>query len=672
MLDHPSDARVERAQSMGTFDPWADEDPIQEAGASTRPPVEGGTYLPDAYGVGDEDERRRLYFYGQSDARIEDERLRIERAWLVGSLHARAVSHLDDQNDADCAAADRAGELHPPMERWSAAAENEMPSYGGRAGPAPPEFHARRGAASSLVKPEPPSTGGKHTTDQPDGSEEPWDAWPLGRDPDTRPVEPEPRAELGLRMSDTGSAAPGKRPLGRSDPPVEADPLPTLRPASRAFYARPADGPASRSAKDFKLRLVMDKADRLGLLGGAQGRDGHREGESELARELRDGMLQRARETYDVGRLATSLDWFEEFQADVRRSPSVLPLRHAGDIEALTYNQETLDMFSEYIRRRGSRMAGRRGETVKSDTVATYVGQIKKLLTHEAHHAITDVSVNVIAPSAHKRMRQLDGPAGERRLSLGLRARHLRQAAENGFDRTSKRGVIEWGAALTAHNLLARGGEVCVCDGEDLDPERDLTLGAIEFKEPSEVSDDLPWLTAEFVPIKDTTVRRRSVVMPVRRRSACGRLGEDPVDTYDAIVLVMRARLGRMPPARGRVEGPEASLPLFVGPKGKPWCTADTRRLARRIASSLGGLDELLFGAKSFRIGGSTDYRAIYGPEGAERLIRQRGRWWSDISALYQRALAAEHLQGSAAVGDARGAELEALCKGWAQPANFR
>ena len=34
--------------------------------------------------------------------------------------------------------------------------------------------------------------------------------------------------------------------------------------------------------------------------------------------------------------------------------------------------------------------------------------------------------------------------------------------------------------------------------------------------------------------------------------------------------------------------------------------------------------------------------------------------------------LAAEHLQGLAAVGDARGAELEALCKGWAQPANFR
>ena len=42
----------------------------------------------------------------------------------------------------------------------------------------------------------------------------------------------------------------------------------------------------------------------------------------------------------------------------------------------------------------------------------------------------------------------------------------------------------------------------------------------------------------------------------------------------------------------GRVTGPEAILPLFVGPKGKPWCTTDTRRLARRIAAWLDLDDE--------------------------------------------------------------------------------
>ena len=56
----------------------------------------------------------------------------------------------------------------------------------------------------------------------------------------------------------------------------------------------------------------------------------------------------------------------------------------------------------------------------------------------------------------------------------------------------------------------------------------------------------------------------------------------------------------------------------------------------------------------------------------ATRLIKQRGRWCSDIQAIYERALASEHLSGSAAVGDTGGADLESLCPGWTQPASFR
>ena len=62
----------------------------------------------------------------------------------------------------------------------------------------------------------------------------------------------------------------------------------------------------------------------------------------------------------------------------------------------------------------------------------------------------------------------------------------------------------------------------------------------------------------------------------------------------------------------------------------------------------------------------------MFGAAAAEALVRQRGRWASDVATVYQRALADEHLGGSAAVGDADGAELEALCRGWAQPATFR
>ena len=420
-------------------------------------------------------------------------------------------------------------------------------------------------------------------------------------------------------------------------------------------------------AKDLRLQGALQKAGRLNLLCS----DEQRPGESTVAWTLRLGVRQRARETYDVGRMETALKWFEEFLDDSRIDPAFVTPRHVGDVQAMVHNQETLEAFGEYVRRRGSRLRGRWGETIRADTISAYVAQIKKLRTHEAHVAITDRSVDVLAPSAFKRMRQIDAPSSGRALCLGMRARLLAQVAVMGFDRFSIRGAIKWGAALTAHNLLCRGGEVCVRDGVELDVERDLVLGAIEFKEPGEVSAYLPWLTAAFAAIKDVTARRQVSVMPVRRRSSGGRLGADPLDTYDAIVLAMQARLGRLPPVRGRVEGPEAQLPLFVGHGGKPWRTTDTRQLARDFSAML-GLRSEDFGAKSFRIGGATDYRAAFGAVKAERLIKQRGRWWSDIHQLYERALAEEHLDASAAVGDARGAELEALCEGWAQPAEFR
>jgi len=83
------------------------------------------------------------------------------------------------------------------------------------------------------------------------------------------------------------------------------------------------------------------------------------------------------------------------------------------------------------------------------------------------------------------------------------------------------------------------------------------------------------------------------------------------------------------------------------------------------------GIPAVELGARSFRIGGATDWREVFGAD-AERVITQRGRWHSDIGAIYQRALAEAHLRGSAAVGDTVGADLESLCRGWVQPSSFR
>ena len=104
-----------------------------------------------------------------------------------------------------------------------------------------------------------------------------------------------------------------------------------------------------------------------------------------------------------------------------------------------------------------------------------------------------------------------------------------------------------------------------------------------------------------------------------------------------------------------------AQIPPFNFPR---------KSLACNMASAL-GLDPKQFGGKSFRVGGATDIRDRLGAS-AINTIKQRGRWWSDIAFIYQRALVSEHLQLSADMAEAASRDLEALCGGWAQGAGLR
>ena len=81
-------------------------------------------------------------------------------------------------------------------------------------------------------------------------------------------------------------------------------------------------------------------------------------------------------------------------------------------------------------------------------------------------------------------------------------------------------------------------------------------------------------------------------------------------------------------------------------------------------------IDPVEVGGKAFRIGGATDFRDALGPQSIP-IIKQRGRWASDISLVYQRALASEHIRASAAVVQANSQDLEALIPGWVQPATI-
>ena len=89
-----------------------------------------------------------------------------------------------------------------------------------------------------------------------------------------------------------------------------------------------------------------------------------------------------------------------------------------------------------------------------------------------------------------------------------------------------------------------------------------------------------------------------------------------------------------------------------------------------RVVASWAGLDAASVGGASLRIGGATDLYARYGGASA-RVIKERGRWDSDIHFVYARPSATAHLAASREVGDACDVDLEAAFPEWSQPTRF-
>ena len=71
-----------------------------------------------------------------------------------------------------------------------------------------------------------------------------------------------------------------------------------------------------------------------------------------------------------------------------------------------------------------------------------------------------------------------------------------------------------------------------------------------------------------------------------------------------------------------------------------------------------------------FRVAGATDLRDAMGIEG-KSVIKARGRWESDIHSIYERPLLRDQLRASTLAGTSRGAGLEDVIAGFAQPARL-
>ena len=126
-------------------------------------------------------------------------------------------------------------------------------------------------------------------------------------------------------------------------------------------------------------------------------------------------------------------------------------------------------------------------------------------------------------------------------------------------------------------------------------------------------------------------------------------------EPYLALRRLAEARTGAPPDA-----------PLFTWRGGANMTTARFRALNKRYARLL-GWNPKEAGAHSPRIGGATEYAAT--GKASQLLLEARGRWSSDVAAIYARMTRRMHLAASDLMFQAKGRDLEELIPEFVQPA---
>jgi hypothetical protein len=378
-----------------------------------------------------------------------------------------------------------------------------------------------------------------------------------------------------------------------------------------------------------------------------------------------------ANATSYVGRLRTMLHWLALFVADFPHRTLFQSLCGPDAARNAIHNEDTLLMFGQFIRNHGSIAAGRGHTTLRSDSIGGIISTLRAYRGLEARYELRVLGGGLAIRAWAKGLRHEDGPAGERALRLGIRSIDFKSLhdisvhnARTGgatWDYTSRDGIMDTCAAILAHNLVARGGEVGLVGGEaqhSFDPLYGFVISDVSWKPPSQASNGFPWAIVLWFPIKDKLRTHRKHPMAISRRHH-GALGSDPQCVYDALYRAWLIRANEI----GRDGWPHTAF--FASAGGKIYDTNKVRDIAKAIANIL-GLDGHEFGGTSFRIGGASDLRESHGHGEATRLLRERGRWASDIGAIYSRLSVSTQLSASRAMSHAPGADIERIT-GWAQ-----
>ena len=372
-------------------------------------------------------------------------------------------------------------------------------------------------------------------------------------------------------------------------------------------------------------------------------------------------------------RTATGLGALEGVRVGMPNLVLFKPLAHAGDLQTSVYNERALCRIATSIREQ---------RQILANSISGYVSAIKTLV--ERHHGqplLCPTASGKMLSELYLNMRKEDGPSQGRRLGRAMRSAHIRKVtAQPGYAAhvLTPLGCMEHALRHACHQCFLRPGEVGTPDGQPFCPATQLVCGtsAMQWVTAEQANSDRPKLFMLILSIKDTEARRKRFPITIEPRAP----GGGTVDffcPYLAILAWWAMRTAGVP------EASWDTLPLFIEPGTHPSST-DTAKvfkaaqllpMVRRDAAVVGLPPDEVFG-NAYRIGGATDLRdapsSASGPsigmEQATRLIKARGRWFSDIYEIYERGSLQEHALASAAITEAGGVDLEQILTGWVQP----
>ena len=225
-------------------------------------------------------------------------------------------------------------------------------------------------------------------------------------------------------------------------------------------------------------------------------------------RQLRAATQHIAHESVDPGRLQSALSHWELWRQELPSRVPILPLAGDGSpgVDVATrYNSETFELFTASCLRRGSLQPGHLGRPIETDTIAGYVSAIRALLSRDSGMQVRSASHDIRTKAVCRTVRRSRGPRGTRRRRIGLRAQTLRAAASNRhFDRRRTWSARRrWLAAVLAHSLIARGGEIGRVDNKAFDINRGLRWRDVEWHAVGTLHPTHAALTVHMCSVKD-------------------------------------------------------------------------------------------------------------------------------------------------------------------------